>query len=498
MTIQLEKLTDIEKGAGRLTLAKIFRVLLMVICPLAIASSGLAQEDRGGNRNDRHNEQGTCTQQCANARNPALCERRCIERTYDQWARRAEIRERRSIELSNWDRVLDIRQNPDYTIQAKSALKRQVHENFEQFNLSNEVLGPPLPPSPLQCQVISPFNVRSSLPPIVPLFGNSQPPNVGECQGRNCELPNPFDVPTPWVHVKFSLDALSNAQADDFIDPAGPDFMKVYLNDSEMTQGSLAQEGADVLPIRFGCNGDNSDPQCLLLTFRGDTWWGPHSPPWPDFDVRVELWRQAGRVSEKVSECEARLKPPSTYVSYWLLSIGSIVTNSRCTTCHSMDTASKINTRHGFDVEPKKAPSTLHPSTQQIYSLTDYDVSIGKSCNVCHGDPLELVMWNTQETFEEEAWATPTVPQNIDWAQLLNNNPNNWPSVICNRMTTNLPTHAKRAEHFHEDVRLAWAVAGGELPYGALPPSVPTAPPHNYSDFIRMFDAWNDAGAPCP
>jgi hypothetical protein len=61
---------------------------------------------------------------------------------------------------------------------------------------------------------------------------------------------------------------------------------------------------------------------------------------------------------------------------------------------------------------------------------------------------------------------------------------------------SNMPTHELRHEHFHEDARLNWAVASGQLPLGAgyVLPAFPLI----YDLFLETFDRWNDSGANCP
>ena len=61
-------------------------------------------------------------------------------------------------------------------------------------------------------------------------------------------------------------------------------------------------------------------------------------------------------------------------------------------------------------------------------------------------------------------------------------------------MTSNLPNQAALNNHFHRDARVAWAVDSGRTPRGVKP----TAPPHDYSEFLKLMDAWTENGFPCP
>ena len=85
----------------------------------------------------------------------------------------------------------------------------------------------------------------------------------------------------------------------------------------------------------------------------------------------------------------------------------------------------------------------------------------------------------------------------INWGEIINADVDGSMRNLCNRVVENLPSHSAREHHFHEDARLFWAVASGKAP----PPSskeLGTAAPHVYPLFLRHFDTWNDAGAPCP
>ena len=102
--------------------------------------------------------------------------------------------------------------------------------------------------------------------------------------------------------------------------------------------------------------------------------------------------------------------------------------------------------------------------------------------------------------FTESRWATPTQEQDINWLEIIQDNPTTWPNEICNRMTSSLSTKELREHHFHGDSRLFWAVDKGLLPHqkdGDVP-RAGKAPPGNFSQFVGEFDQWNEWGAPCP
>jgi CSLREA domain-containing protein len=92
----------------------------------------------------------------------------------------------------------------------------------------------------------------------------------------------------------------------------------------------------------------------------------------------------------------------------------------------------------------------------------------------------------------EIRFALPVSPYRIDvdvnWA--LKN-----AAQICARVKTNLPTPGLRFMHLNGDARLFWATAEGWDPWGN---ELGTAPPHNWDEFLRRVNLWNNFGAPCP
>jgi hypothetical protein len=185
----------------------------------------------------------------------------------------------------------------------------------------------------------------------------------------------------------------------------------------------------------------------------------------------------------KVSESVDAVVPNPNLESFWANTIGITLLSERCTTCHSLDTQAELDLRH----------AGINGSAFPIASLLVLGESV-LHCANCH--EAQLPYLQPGGGFNEHIWATPTPQLDIDWAQIMDDYPTTWPTEICNRMVTHLPTHMKREKHFHEDARLFWAVEKGELPLGQ--PNLPTAAPNNYADFVDRFDTWNDSGAPCP
>lgn len=151
----------------------------------------------------------------------------------------------------------------------------------------------------------------------------------------------------------------------------------------------------------------------------------------------------------------------------------------RCVDCHSFGTIEKLLSHppHGTATNVHLQPSLYVPGAHVI------------ACSHCH--ELALYKPTGGAQFSEVEWVVPYQDLDVNWAQKN-------ASQICARVKTNLPTWGLRFQHFHGDSRLHWAVASGSVPPGAKFNELPTAPPHDYDEFLRRFDIWNNFGAPCP
>jgi len=333
-----------------------------------------------------------------------------------------------------------------------------------------------------------------------------------------CQLPEQWDVPGRFVELAFELrpypasslsleDLQAYVSSNSDFPLADGKFMTVSLSGEDLTQGGsiYADTGtfyAFVMPC-FSAPVDLGNPilppTCLVIKIGADTWYpGPH--PWPNWKITINLIDQISASTPALGpqlitivrhSISYSIVPPEQVKSYWTASIGKSVLHRNCSTCHTMDTPALINEQHGSDVWYNSGgfmvPSALNES-QELHH-----------CSNCH----EGFEWHQpgftpapgMPPFTERRWATPTHEQDINWIEIVQDNPTTWPSEICNRMTSSLDSHELREEHFHGDSRLFWAVAKGELPSGEL---VGKAPPGDYLQFINEIDEWNDWGAPCP
>ena len=405
-----------------------------------------------------------------------VCDDRCLTRLYKEMSKRAERQEKREGKLDRKDLLVDVRKNTVFTRATRDTLVTQIKDGFSQFYIPN-----PTTVEPGEI-CVEPLSLRKVLALSPSVLLDEQ-----DCEGVTpCVLPYDFDIPGGSIYITFALLTLSVDDMKRYINQQDGKFLRVYLNGNLLAQGAL---GGD-LDFHMYTASNCGSGGCVVLVVEGDVWY-PSAPPWPVWYVTIEFWDVRGG---KESECPATIVPPSSLRNYWTHTIGATVITSRCTTCHTMDTPEEIYIRHGgspfatsaFGVEAVLIPSLVDPVNQFVHH-----------CQNCHESALPYL--GASSSFPEKIWATPTEAQDINWARLVINNLSTWPSVICNKMITNLPTHAAREEHFHGDARLFWAVSKGDLPPPAsLNVSLPTAPPHNYAAFLNQFDQWNDAGAPCP
>jgi hypothetical protein len=409
---------------------------------------------------------GTCLDRCDD-RSTEECEVQCLAEIYGTWQRRAARRERIIAVLDARDRDADLRENPDLSIEAKAAIRRQIQDDFSEFRLTYERDEP----------IIEPPCGRVDPQPIVLIRVTAQGLHkvaVTDCPGGNiCTFPNEYDVGGFGPSLIYRLITFSRETVQQYVRGEDGKSMHVFVNGVEIELGTLAFVNF------FPCTPGIEDLECMGVTINEAAWYPP-AAPWPTWRVRVELRDDDPRSEE--FECLHHIQPVEQLKSFWLYTIGESVSSARCTTCHGMDTEQLIELRHGAlysYVEVQPIPSALHPATQSIN---------GGNCGNCHFLPAGQ--------FHENRWATPTPGQNIDWGEIIIANFVNWPYAVCERMVTNLPTPELRAQHFHEDARLFWAVGSGELPLGRG--TLPTAPPHDFFTFTTQFDRWNKYGAPCP
>lgn len=422
------------------------------------------------------------------------------------------------------DLLLDIEDNPSYDGATRNILIEQVESDFTIFDVSNDAEdagagyeGPNggINNAPAD-QASSPGNggyTATAVNQALFSLDSVEEPNAytgmwvrQDCISGAfaCQFPEEYDMPSDRVYVHWVVQ--SEAILDDalsYFKDEGDRSVEVRLNGRILTQGANLYSPGDYYIIRraTGC-GENHAYPCLTTVFNGEIWY-PSAPPWPNWNISIKLgdreetefyqleFDRFGNpiavhgVFVVVDSISATITPKPLLKNFFVHTIGESIMSERCTSCHSMDTPEKVLYRHRNVHGPIPVESVFEDSI----------LVAGESvihCNNCH----EYQVAALAAGFPESKWATPTPGLDIDWAQIMADYPEDWPAEVCNRIVGHLPTHSKREQHFHEDARLFWAVASGELPLGY--PALPTAAPHNYATFLRHFDAWNDDGARCP
>lgn len=383
---------------------------------------------------------------------------------------------------------LDVRANDAYYATTKEVLAEQIQSGFSEFDhpgRKKPVFGG---------QPISIGGISLGGGPLRLAHVEVEDPYTGDparqtCpQFGRCELPLDYNVSTPAVKLVWSFqNATVKNRFLDYINETGSRKLRVSVSGEQLKRKAvtgIASKNFDYLAY-YGtgkhCISAMSQG-CLVMVVVRDAWFDG-SAPWSDWNVQVEGMRvdatRFGTIAFTEQSAARTVTPQARVLDFFAATIGKSTMSSRCTTCHDMDTPANIDARHGFSVGAELAPSIVND---------DEEVHHGGACQSCHGSAMP-------DDFHETRWATPTVEQDIRWSQIINQNLSSWPKEICNRVVSNLDTAAAREEHFHEDARLFWAITDGSTPDDN---ELTTAHPKDYDLFIQRFDAWNDAGAPCP
>jgi hypothetical protein len=490
----------------------------------------------------------SCQQACAKQPDQRACVSACYQSNYALQRSQSASRLRAIAEINDRAFEDDIRANPYLTDVTKAAILSQKSKGFPGTETSNSQSGnsqsgaaaaqPNLPA--IQLPGIKLGNVR---------YGSPEGTIDHDCAADPCQLDTIFDIRPQWLDISYRLTGpLTAGEVREHIEGAAGRSLKLVINNRVYEAGGSVANGADYLAMAldkpcYYASAAQPDEHCLSLLLNTALLFGAQ-PPFQNWSIALSFLTEpapgpatAGRagaigpvtkpdlsqsnrtrsntqpggaraqaqadgdrqISAGAAAAGGSAYPPRTdftmhsYIrmpaslkSFWLATIGKSVTSQRCMSCHAMDSPAKLLDHHGFvsanDIV--MVASALTPG-EQIHSCVN--------CHACGPENCELAAGD----FSENRWATPTQVQNINWAQIMNDNPATWPSVICNRMVTNLPTPHLREEHFHGDYRLFWAVADGNV-IGPGGRQLDRAPPLSYSAFIENFDRWNFYGARCP
>lgn len=388
---------------------------------------------------------------------------------------------------------IDVEQNPVYTDAAIAALVDQIQTGFSEFDQTGRKVtkkspydfGLPGAIAPTKSQPVQLERISLEDP-----YLRKEVAQVCAATG-SCEMPLDYNISIPSVKLVWSFRNAS--ERNRFLG---------YINESSSRRLDLSING-EVLRRRAvngiatrnfdyqasyetgGACGQSMSLGCLVVVVQRGAWFdGP--APWTDWNVRIEGSRKVSNILgqsltyvERTAQRTVRAK--SQVKDFFTATIGKSTMSERCTTCHRIDTPQKIVDQH----------TPGYTSVEQIGtdpSIVNADEEVNY-CSNCHESGLP-------QDFHETRWATPTPMQDINWGEIINDNPSEWPLEICDRVVGNLESAEARREHFHEDARLFWAVADGEVQ--GFDVALPTAHPNDYDRFLDHFDAWNAAGAPCP
>jgi CSLREA domain-containing protein len=309
-----------------------------------------------------------------------------------------------------------------------------------------------------------------------------------------CTWPIVYDLRPVTITLRWETSAFTTQEVDDMVTEDGY-LLGVFLNGALLRQGPLQGGGlgiTDYAVVRLPSAECKPGTRCIaVVVFLRDSL--PGVPlPWT-FELRIEglqpttvpkiVFDRFGNpvvVHEEwvaINRSFKRFDPNETNGSGWFVTaMEPTFRSARCTTCHSLGTIAGVEAHH----------TQQGVSTFQDAVLTPSLFVPGKhviTCTNCHFLPLTNPDGGS---FHEIEWRVPFTDLDVDWTTKT-------ASQICSRVKANLPTRSLRHLHFHGDARLFWA----QVVTGAINP-LPKAPPQNYAEFLRRFDAWNLGGAPCP
>jgi CSLREA domain-containing protein len=330
-------------------------------------------------------------------------------------------------------------------------------------------------------------------------FGADPLTEVGPtCLGpAPCTWPIVHDLRPRTLILRWETDDFTTQEVDDMVAEDGY-LLGVFLNGALLRQGPPGVEGGgfgitDYAVVRLPSAQCRPGTRCIAVeVFLRDSL--PGVPlPWT-FELRIEqlqplsvpkvVFDRFGNpvvVHEEavaINRSFKRFDPNGTNGSSWFVTaMEPTFRSDRCTTCHSLGTIAGVEAHHsqrGVSTfqDAVLAPSLFVPSAHVI------------TCSNCHWLPSTNP---DGASFHEIEWRVPFIDLDVDWTTKT-------AAQICARTKANLPTRPLRHLHFHGDARLFWAQV--VIPGGINP--LPKAPPQDYTEFLRRFDAWNLGGAPCP
>ena len=351
-------------------------------------------------------------------------------------------------------------------------------------------------------------------------------PVLAVAQGSKAMWPIVYDLRPKLVHLTWAPNDFPQAKIPDLVAGKGGYSLELVLNGYVLMRGpdgALGQYYAYATQqALYGCPPGKT---CLGTTIQATTWYSMPAP----WQLELRVWEPKLRVWEPkrvlrrdppqlpilkpcpgnpTQLCPAPPDPPDPEsaeamkvrttvtrsgpeVSYFTAYIYPTFQHPRCTTCHSLGSLAALKNRHAtlggaswgpgppYDVAQVPTPrGTLLTCGGGCHYPKMVDPEIQGILNIVPG-----------KKFDDNEWKAPGSDMGINWT-------GKSAFEICKIVTTNLPAAQALKHHFHDDVRLAWAVQSGMLPVGRA--SLPLAWPHSYFQWKEITTVWADNGFPCP
>lgn len=328
-------------------------------------------------------------------------------------------------------------------------------------------------------------------------------------QANNATWPIIYDLrPKTLIHLTWVADGFPQAKIPDLLAGKGDHSLGLALN------GRVLQRGPDGLsgeyyayavnpgaPSLYGCPPGKT---CLGASIQATTW-NSISAPW---QLELQLWKRT-RVQPQqpqvpiLGPCpgdptklcpqpppgpepikiKASVKRSGPEVSYFAAKLYPTFQHDRCRTCHYLLTpAGLINQHKAIGIG----------GVTQISTPRGTLLTCGGGCHYPHQSDFkidEILQYVPGGKFDDQEWKAPGADMGINWT-------GKSAVEICTIIRNKLPSAQALKHHFHDDIRIAWAVHSGRLPAGR--PPRPVAPPGSYQEWKKITTAWIDSGSPCP
>ncbi len=332
-------------------------------------------------------------------------------------------------------------------------------------------------------------------------------------QANKATWPIIYDLrPKTLIHLTWLADGFPQAKIPDLVAGKGDHSLGLALNGKVLQRGPDGSSGEyyayAVYPGASALVGCPPGKTCLGTTIQATTWNSMWAPWQLELQLRKKMWLQSQQSQQSqvltLGPCpgdptklcpqpptpkgpepikiKARVERSGPPVSFFAAKLYPTFQHDRCRTCHYLLTPAGLSNQH----KNIGIGEITQVSTPRGTLLT-----CGGGCHYPHmSDPMidQILQYVPGGKFDDQEWKVPGADMGINWT-------GKSAVEICTIIRNKLPSAQALKHHFHDDIRIAWAVHSGRLPAG---PPRPVAPPGSYQEWRKITTAWADNGFPCP